>query len=69
MREKTLYFLILTITLSMTNITKAKQRIEELKGTITLSGAWALYPMAVKWAEEFQKLHPKVRIDIGAGGA
>ena len=69
MREKTLYFLILTIALSMTNITKAKQRIEELKGTITLSGAWALYPIAVKWAEEFQKLHPKVRIDIGAGGA
>jgi phosphate transport system substrate-binding protein len=40
-----------------------------LKGTITLSGAWALYPMAVKWAEEFQKLNPGVRIDIGAGGA
>lgn len=42
---------------------------EELKGTITMSGAWALYPMAVKWAEEFQKIHPKVRIDIAAGGA
>ncbi len=42
---------------------------EKLSGTITLSGAWALYPMAVKWAEEFQKLHPDVRIDIGAGGA
>jgi phosphate transport system substrate-binding protein len=41
----------------------------ELKGTITLSGAWALYPMAVKWAEEFQKVYPGVKIDIGAGGA
>ncbi|MBN2564990.1 MAG: PstS family phosphate ABC transporter substrate-binding protein [Candidatus Eisenbacteria bacterium] len=40
-----------------------------LKGTITLSGAWALYPMVVRWAEEFQKLHPGVRMDIGAGGA
>lgn len=39
------------------------------KGTITLSGAWALYPMAVKWAEEYQKLNPGVRIDISAGGA
>ena len=29
----------------------------------------ALYPMAVKWAEEFRKIHPKVRIDISAGGA
>jgi len=42
---------------------------QELSGTITLSGAWALYPMAVKWGEEFGKLHPKVRIDVQAGGA
>ena len=42
---------------------------EELSGTITLSGAWAIYPTAVAWAEEFQKLHPKVRIDVSAGGA
>lgn len=41
----------------------------ELSGDITLSGAFALYPLAVKWAEEFQKLHPYVRIDISAGGA
>ena len=40
-----------------------------LHGRITLSGAWALYPMAVRWAEEFQKIHPKVKFDIGAGGA
>ena len=25
--------------------------------------------MAVKWAEEFKKLHPKVKIDLSAGGA
>lgn len=41
----------------------------ELKGEIQLSGAFALYPMAVKWAEEFRRIHPKVRIDISAGGA
>ena len=41
----------------------------ELSGEITLSGAFALYPLAVKWAEEFQKIHPNVRIDISAGGA
>lgn len=40
-----------------------------LKGKITVSGAWALYPMAVKWAEEFQKVHPGVEFDISAGGA
>jgi phosphate transport system substrate-binding protein len=47
----------------------AGEKKEELKGTVTMSGAWALYPMAVKWAEEFRKVHPKVNIDIAAGGA
>lgn len=28
-----------------------------------------MYPMVVKWAEEFQKVYPKVRIDVSAGGA
>ncbi len=41
----------------------------ELKGTITASGAFALYPMMVKWAEEFAKLNPGVQFDISAGGA
>jgi len=41
----------------------------ELKGTISISGAFALYPMTVRWAEEFQKQNPAVRIDISAGGA
>lgn len=39
------------------------------QGTITVSGAWALYPMMVRWGEEFQKLHPDVKFDISAGGA
>jgi len=42
---------------------------KELKGEITVSGAFALYPLAVKWAEEFKKIHPQVKIDISAGGA
>jgi len=42
---------------------------EALRGTVKLSGAWALYPLAVAWAEEFQRLHPGVRIDVSAGGA
>ncbi|MHB9133352.1 MAG: substrate-binding domain-containing protein [Armatimonadota bacterium] len=38
-------------------------------GTISLSGAWAIYPLAVKWGEAFQQRHPGVKIDISAGGA
>lgn len=41
----------------------------ELAGRLTISGAWALYPMVVRWGEEFQKLHPQVQFDISAGGA
>jgi phosphate transport system substrate-binding protein len=40
-----------------------------LSGKITLSGAFALYPLAVKWAEEFEKLHPDVTVNVSAGGA
>jgi len=43
--------------------------VEKLEGRVSLSGAWALYPMAVRWGEEFKKLHPKVQFDISAGGA
>jgi phosphate transport system substrate-binding protein len=41
----------------------------KLEGKISISGAFALYPMTVKWAEEFMKEYPGVRIDISAGGA
>jgi phosphate transport system substrate-binding protein len=41
----------------------------ELEGTITVSGAFALYPMMIRWSEEFHKLHPGVTFDISAGGA
>ncbi|MBI4649057.1 MAG: extracellular solute-binding protein [Bacteroidia bacterium] len=42
---------------------------QELQGEISISGAFALYPMTIKWANEFQKIHPEVRINISAGGA
>ncbi len=48
--------------------TKAQTK-EKLEGTISISGAFALYPLAVRWAEEFRKLNPGVKIDISAGGA
>ena len=41
----------------------------KLEGTITISGAFALYPMMIRWGEEFKKLYPDVKLDISAGGA
>jgi phosphate transport system substrate-binding protein len=70
--RKLLSFVLLISCLSAAGCQKKtdEQSGEEgLQGTISISGAWALYPMAVKWAEEFQKIHPKVKIDIAAGGA
>lgn len=40
-----------------------------LEGRITLSGAFAVYPLAMKWAEEFHQQHPGVRIEVDGGGA
>lgn len=45
------------------------EKIDGLKGEISISGAFALYPLVVKWADEFKQENPGVRIDISAGGA
>ncbi len=47
----------------------AQPQSSEPAGTLTASGAFALYPLMVKWGEEYQKLHPDVKFDISAGGA
>ena len=40
-----------------------------MSGQISISGAFALYPMAQKWVDEFNKIYPNIRIDVSAGGA
>ncbi|WP_264565336.1 PstS family phosphate ABC transporter substrate-binding protein [Flavobacterium sp. N3904] len=50
-------------------ILPTKVAAQDLSGNISISGAFALYPITVKWAEEFKKIHPNVTIDIQAGGA
>jgi phosphate transport system substrate-binding protein len=70
--KKILLFLALLLILSHLNAQTApvqKGTKQILQGTITMSGAFALYPMVMKWSEEFRKLHPQVRFDISAGGA
>jgi phosphate transport system substrate-binding protein len=36
---------------------------------ISVSGAFALFPLMSVWAEEYQKLNPNVQFDVQAGGA
>ncbi len=61
---------ILALGIVFSNITSYQASAQEkLSGQISISGAWALYPMVIKWSEEFRKIHPGVRIDVSAGGA
>jgi phosphate transport system substrate-binding protein len=39
------------------------------KQTITISGAFALYPLVIQWSDEYQKTHTDVQFDISEGGA
>ena len=47
----------------------AVQKTEQLKGNISVSGAFALYPMMQRWVEEYMKINPGVNFDVSAGGA
>jgi phosphate transport system substrate-binding protein len=60
---KSTLILAVIILLSACTSTKKKEQ------TISLSGAFALYPLVIKWSEEYQKENPEVRFNISAGGA
>ncbi len=59
---------ILTLLVLMPILAGCGQQAQNQE-TITVSGAFALYPMMVSWAEEYQKVYPDIRIDVSAGGA
>ena len=68
-----LYILVIFSLLAFP-LSACKQKAKEenngqLEGTITVSGAFALYPMMQSWAEEFKKANPNVNFDVSAGGA
>lgn len=68
---------VLTISLLASNLLvgcapKVKEGYSEKDGyvgNISISGAFALYPIVVLWAEDFKKINPNVRFNISAGGA
>jgi phosphate transport system substrate-binding protein len=62
-------FNIAIIASSFVRVSNEKFPADDLEGTINISGAFALYPITVKWAEEFKKVHSKVKFNISAGGA
>lgn len=48
---------------------KQKANDNPNSGTVNISGAFALYPITVLWAEKFMEEYPDIRINISAGGA
>jgi len=62
-RNKIIFLLALTIILS--SCASKKRKAE----TISLSGAFALYPLVIKWSEEYQKEYPEIRFNISGVGA
>jgi phosphate transport system substrate-binding protein len=67
-RKKMLTIFTVTIVV-MIGVISSCGCVEKSENIIKVSGAYSLYPMMVVWAQEYQKLHPDVRIDITTGGA
>lgn len=67
--RRVIYFLSAVLSLTIQASCAIAQQPKQLSGNLSLSGAWAIYPLAVKWGEAFQKHHPRVRLEISAGGA
>ena len=57
------------ILIVMIIITVSFNSCKKEKNSISISGAFALYPMTVRWAEEYKKIHPEVQLNISGGGA
>jgi phosphate transport system substrate-binding protein len=68
MKQNIKLFLILTIILYVVSLPGSYCQTNT-SGQISISGAFALYPMVVKWADEYKKIKPGIRFDISAGGA
>ncbi|HTJ11591.1 MAG TPA: substrate-binding domain-containing protein [Dinghuibacter sp.] len=64
MRHSTTLILAVAATLAVSGCGSGKEQ-----KSISISGAFALYPLTVKWADEYKKAHPDVKIDVQAGGA
>ncbi len=60
--------LVMVCTLPLTGCGGPSTATDE-EVTISISGAFALFPMVTIWADEYGQLNPNVTFDIQAGGA
>lgn len=70
---KLAFLTILILFLFNSGCSKKEQQSNQdphaIEGKISISGAFALYPLTNVWAAEFKKEYPNIRINISGGGA
>jgi len=42
---------------------------KQLDTNISISGAFALYPLMIEWTTKYHSLHPNIKFEVSAGGA
>ncbi len=65
---RTLQYFLLCLTLCLAGVA-CKDEKETKETRISISGAFALYPLAEKWTAAYHELHPDIHFDVQAGGA
>lgn len=72
-RSRFAYRLILILTLLASPLTACSSGVSSAgdieQTTVSVSGAFALFPMMTVWTEEYEKINPAIRFDVQAGGA
>ena len=65
-------FMVLALAISCNSPKSEKEQAKttdeaksEIKGTFVISGAYAIYPVISRMADEFMLIHPGVRIEGG----
>ena len=72
MKPKYILYILITALFCNSCSPKVKEGYDAkngFTGNISVSGAFALYPIVVLWGEDLKKLNPNVRFNISAGGA
>ncbi len=63
--KKINFIYVIVAALLMPSCISKKQK----ENTINISGAFALYPIVIKWSEEYKKEHEEILFNISTGGA
>jgi len=61
-----IFTVIAILTISISGLSGC---VQQEVNTIKVSGAFAMFPMMGIWAEEYQKIHSDIKIDVSAQGA